>query len=163
MYTPALHRNDYIISMIAIQCVDHREEANGIECVNGEWISNLLPCLSNNATVYSGKSLFDDGMCILPPLDKTMRIVNIDNYVPQDHHKFAHGTSLMVGCTIGGKMGDHMELKCRRGKWSKRNRINCDIREIYNFFFTYEVALVCAERMDFGGPTAKIHHDFLTE
>ncbi|EPB71434.1 sushi domain protein [Ancylostoma ceylanicum] len=27
-----------------LQCVEHREEASGIECVNGEWISNLLPC-----------------------------------------------------------------------------------------------------------------------
>ncbi|KAK6020750.1 hypothetical protein OSTOST_13590, partial [Ostertagia ostertagi] len=83
--------------------------------------------VSNNVTVHSGKSLFDDGMCILPPLDKTMRIVNIDNYVPQDHHKFAHGTVLQVGCAISGRADDYMEFKCRRGKWSKRNRINCDI------------------------------------
>uniref|UniRef100_A0A7I4YU53 Sushi, von Willebrand factor type A, EGF and pentraxin domain-containing protein 1 n=1 Tax=Haemonchus contortus TaxID=6289 RepID=A0A7I4YU53_HAECO len=109
------------------KCVDNREEASGIECVNGEWISNLLPCVSNNETVYSAKSLFNDGMCLLPTLDKTLRIVNIDNYVPQNHHKFAHGTVLMVGCAIGGRADDHMELKCRRGKWSKRNRINCDI------------------------------------
>ncbi|KAK6753871.1 hypothetical protein RB195_013079 [Necator americanus] len=109
------------------KCVEHREEASGIECVNGEWISNLLPCLSSNVTLQTWKSSTVDNMCSLPDLDKTMRILNIENYVPQEHHKFAHGTVLHVGCVIGGSSDDHMELKCRRGKWSKRSKISCDI------------------------------------
>ncbi|VDL78875.1 unnamed protein product [Nippostrongylus brasiliensis] len=119
--------NGTIFQYKASECIDHREEASGIECVNGEWISNLLPCLTKNATEPIWKNSFDDGMCRLPVLDKTMRIMNIDNYVPQQHHKFAHGTVLMVGCAIGGQADEQMEFKCRRGKWSKRNRINCSI------------------------------------
>ncbi|WKY11470.1 hypothetical protein Q1695_003213 [Nippostrongylus brasiliensis] len=93
-------------------------------------ISPTPSCFGNvtkNATEPIWKNSFDDGMCRLPVLDKTMRIMNIDNYVPQQHHKFAHGTVLMVGCAIGGQADEQMEFKCRRGKWSKRNRINCSI------------------------------------
>uniref|UniRef100_A0A158PB57 Locomotion-related protein Hikaru genki n=1 Tax=Angiostrongylus cantonensis TaxID=6313 RepID=A0A158PB57_ANGCA len=109
------------------KCVDYVEEASGIECVNGEWISNLLPCVSNNVTVSTWRNSFDEDMCRLPSLEKTMRIINIDNYMQQNHHSFAHGTVLMVGCVVGGPVDEHMELKCRRGKWGRRNRINCDI------------------------------------
>lgn len=52
--------------------------------------------MDNNVTVYSWKSTLNDDMCRLPMLEKTMRIMNIDNYIPQEHHKFAHGTVLMV-------------------------------------------------------------------
>ncbi|KJH53411.1 sushi domain protein [Dictyocaulus viviparus] len=86
------------------KCVNEFEEASGIECVNGVWMSNLLPCGKFN--------LFFIMQCI-------------------------HGVK--VGCVIGDRANNHMELKCRRGKWSKRNRINCDIRKISSFI---EVNLV---------------------
>ncbi|KAJ1347087.1 hypothetical protein KIN20_002046 [Parelaphostrongylus tenuis] len=56
--------------------------------------------VSNNITVSTWKSSFDEDMCRLPSLEKTMRIVNVENYMPQSHHRFAHGTVLMVGCVV---------------------------------------------------------------
>uniref|UniRef100_L7MMX3 LEV-9 n=2 Tax=Oesophagostomum dentatum TaxID=61180 RepID=L7MMX3_OESDE len=109
------------------KCVEEREEASGIECINGEWISNLLPCVSNNVTLPYWRNSLEESMCALPVLDKNMRILNIENYVPAEYHRFAHGTILVVGCIVSGRDEEHMEMKCRRGKWSKKNRINCNI------------------------------------
>ncbi|VDM65839.1 unnamed protein product [Strongylus vulgaris] len=108
------------------KCVEQREEASGIECINGEWISNLLPCIENNTTLHNWRNSLEDSMCSLPTLDKEMRILNLENFIPSEHHKFAHGTVLQVGCITSGDTDEYMEMKCRRGKWSRKNRINCN-------------------------------------
>ncbi|CAI4228747.1 unnamed protein product [Auanema sp. JU1783] len=105
------------------KCVENREEASGIECVNGQWISNLLPCVSSNATELSIPTSHD--MCSFPPINSSFRIINIDNYIMSDDHKFAHGTILMVGCAISNDISKTMEYKCRRGKWSRKRQLNC--------------------------------------
>ncbi|CAJ0935572.1 unnamed protein product, partial [Mesorhabditis belari] len=110
-------------SIFQYRCDASREEASGIECVEGKWISNLLPCLAENVTTVT--RLPTEGACPEPPLDRQYRIVNLENYVQSSHNRFPHGTSLQIGCSIWAPNDPIVEWKCRRGKWGKRGKLAC--------------------------------------
>ncbi|CAD6189282.1 unnamed protein product [Caenorhabditis auriculariae] len=105
------------------KCMD-KEEANGIECVNGEWISSLLPCVSSNFSEWVTPT--SDEMCSPFPLPSDQKIFNMDNYVPHPNHKFAHGTVLNVGCLTMNSVSEGVSIKCRRGKWSSSRKLKCE-------------------------------------
>lgn len=72
-------------------------------------------------------------MCSVPVLEKRQSIMNLENYVQQDEHAFAHGTVLHVGCAVTSDE-DVVEWKCRRGKWSQKRNVTCPMRgSIFNF------------------------------
>ncbi|CAI5454492.1 unnamed protein product [Caenorhabditis angaria] len=109
-------------TIFQFKCND-KEEAGGIECVNGEWVSNLLSCVTANITVWDSPN--NEEMCPPFPLDKNQKIFNIENYVANTDHQFAHGTTLYIGCLSTTNIAESVPHKCRRGKWSFKKRLNC--------------------------------------
>ncbi|PAV80690.1 hypothetical protein WR25_03301 [Diploscapter pachys] len=106
------------------KCVENREEANAIDCVNGEWVSSLMPCISANLTLWTKQD--DNDMCSAPKIGPQYRVLNLENYVHYENHKFAHGTNLQITCSIASDYEEIMEYRCRRGKWNRKNKIHCD-------------------------------------
>ncbi|CAJ0583724.1 unnamed protein product, partial [Mesorhabditis spiculigera] len=105
------------------KCDSSRDEASGIECVEGKWMSNLLSCLAENVTELP--KVTSEGTCPEPPLDRQFRIVNIENYVQSSQNRFPHATSLQIGCSIWAPNDPTVEWKCRRGKWSRKGKLEC--------------------------------------
>ncbi|KAF1748085.1 hypothetical protein GCK72_024552 [Caenorhabditis remanei] len=130
-------------TIFQFKCND-KEEAGGIECINGEWVSNLLPCVTANITAW--KSPTNDEMCAPLRMEPNQKIFNVENYVPHPLHLFAHGTILNVGCLTTSDSAETVPIKCRRGKWGYKKKLNCS-----------RIETICTLKMNINSHTVIYH------
>uniref|UniRef100_A0A1I7V713 Sushi domain-containing protein n=1 Tax=Loa loa TaxID=7209 RepID=A0A1I7V713_LOALO len=113
-------------TIIQYICVnnEYKNKANAIECRNGEWFTRLLPCVKASATTFVTQS---DGMCNIPNLASSYKILNIKNAHISTKSRFARGTTLKIGCAVGFLIEEArtMEMRCRRGKWVTAGMLHC--------------------------------------
>uniref|UniRef100_A0A915Q664 Uncharacterized protein n=1 Tax=Setaria digitata TaxID=48799 RepID=A0A915Q664_9BILA len=116
-------------TIIQYICVDneYKNKASAIECRNGEWFTRLLPCLKASAATIVTQS---DGMCSIPNLAFSYKILNIKNSHISMKSRFARGTVLKIGCALGFLPQEErtMEMRCRRGKWFTTDLHSCEYR-----------------------------------
>ncbi|VDN02323.1 unnamed protein product [Thelazia callipaeda] len=113
-------------TIIQYICADklHKIDANGIECLNGEWFTRLLPCVQPSDAQLNKQT---DGMCTMPNLASFYRVFNIENPVISNKSRFAPGSTLKVGCAVGFLMDNDrmMQLRCIRSKWVTTSMLHC--------------------------------------
>ncbi|VDK72875.1 unnamed protein product [Litomosoides sigmodontis] len=113
-------------TIIQYICVDngYTSNANGIECRNGEWFTRLLPCVNASPAMFATQS---DGMCNMPNLASSYRILNIKNAYVSTTSRFPRGTILKIGCAVGFLIEEArtMEMRCHKGKWVTAGMLHC--------------------------------------
>ncbi|KAI1724402.1 sushi repeat (SCR repeat) domain-containing protein [Ditylenchus destructor] len=118
-------------TIILFECDSPRGgQAGSIQCLNGEWISQLFPCVnylpqSTTSEVGVRSRSRDIALCLAPSMSgKRLVIHNVDE---QNSHRasYPHGTMLLMKCAFFETRGKFEQWRCRRGKWYRKNRIEC--------------------------------------
>nr|CAD2187096.1 unnamed protein product [Meloidogyne enterolobii] len=120
-------------------------EAAAIQCINGEWIALLLPCVEERSIIENkslkGNKNMDECFALNLPKGKELhfnfnyslarndqQLKQFGNILNKSGIRFPASTSLLVKCTapLNQLRLDHFELwKCKQGKWQVYNRIEC--------------------------------------
>uniref|UniRef100_A0A915E216 Sushi domain-containing protein n=1 Tax=Ditylenchus dipsaci TaxID=166011 RepID=A0A915E216_9BILA len=119
-------------TIIRFECGNESEQAGAIRCLSGEWHSQLLPCVRYNLLQTSSTSAIrtrarDTTLCPSPNLwNKTMFSVhNMDDWQNSAKFSYPHGTILEVKCAHFDTRDKFEHWRCRRGKWHRKNKIDC--------------------------------------
>lgn len=128
-----------------------QQQAGATQCINGKWHSSLLPCVlfDKNHSFTIGHSTNsshylkiinrnrDGTHCFEPKFNSTYMIQNLDdiasnvnnnnnnNSLTSNVISYPHGTFLLIKCKHFDTRGKVEHWRCRRGKWERKNRIEC--------------------------------------
>ncbi|KAI1716365.1 sushi repeat (SCR repeat) domain-containing protein [Ditylenchus destructor] len=118
-------------TIILFECDSPRGgQAGSIQCLNGEWISQLFPCVnylpqSTTSEVGVRSRSRDIALCLAPSMSgKRLVIHNVDEQNSQ-RASYPHGTMLLMKCAFFETRGKFEQWRCRRGKWYRKNKIEC--------------------------------------
>ncbi|KAK0419223.1 hypothetical protein QR680_014025 [Steinernema hermaphroditum] len=124
-----MHQQSYPEGTVAQeQCEEYSPKVLARVCRSGRWRDEVVDCVRSTFLPTKMPSRLDPSVCnTVPDIEDIYKAENVDNWPvgPKMRVRFPHGTVLIFSCKTYNVGERKMEVRCRRGRWHRKNKLYC--------------------------------------
>ncbi|TKR66617.1 hypothetical protein L596_022887 [Steinernema carpocapsae] len=111
------------------QCEERSPKILARVCQQGRWRTKWSIVLNTVRSTFlptRAPARIDPSVCnTLPEIEKIYKPANFENWPAKSPVRYPHGTVLIFSCKTYNVGERKMEVRCRRGRWHKKNKLFC--------------------------------------